>query len=113
MMQVKTQFTVWGLLAALAVGAAALRAAETTVTGKVGDAMCGAKHMMDNDAGCTRGCVKKGSDYALIVKDQVYTLKTTKDDIKTALDKLAGQQATVKGELNGNTIQVALVTAAK
>lgn len=111
-MPMKTHTSVWVLVTAFAVGATALWAAETTVTGKVGDAMCGMKHMVDNDVACTRGCVKKGSDFALIVKDQVYTLKAS-DDLKAALDKLAGQQATVKGELKGNTIQVASVVAAK
>jgi len=36
-----------------------------TVTGQVSDAMCGAKHQGD-PAQCTRGCVKKGSKYALV-----------------------------------------------
>jgi len=37
-------------------------AADQTLTGKVSDAMCGAKHQMaGNDASCTRTCVKGGS----------------------------------------------------
>lgn len=109
---VKKLFSMAMVLAAFVAGSAALGAAETSVTGKVGDAMCGARHMMDDAAACTRGCVKKGSDYALLVDDKVYTLKTTKDDLKAALDKLAGQQATVKGDVSGNTIQVTAVVAA-
>lgn len=37
---------------------------DRTLTGTVGDAMCGAKHMMTNEtaAQCTRECVKQGSD---------------------------------------------------
>jgi hypothetical protein len=48
--------------------------------------------------------VKKGSDYALIVKDKVYTLKTSSDATKEQLDKLAGQAAKITGDLNGDTI---------
>lgn len=104
----------WTVAVALTFGAAALSAKPSTLEGKVGDAMCGMKHMMANDeAGCTRGCVKKGSDYALIVNNKVYTLKTSSDATKNQLDKLAGQVAKVTGEVNGDTIQVTSVQAAK
>ena len=83
------------------------------VTGTVGDAMCGTKHMMAGDeAGCTRACVQKGSDYALIVKEKVYKLKAN-DAAKADLDKLAGKTAKVVGDLNGDTIQVSSVQAAR
>jgi hypothetical protein len=39
-----------------------------TLKGTVSDAMCGAKHPVADAAGCTKDCVKKGSDYALMVK---------------------------------------------
>jgi hypothetical protein len=48
------------LAAALIMGGGTLNAKEATLTGKVGDAMCGMKHLMADEAGCTRGCVKKG-----------------------------------------------------
>ena len=113
MMRMKVRAAVWTAVAALTVGSAALSAETTTLTGKVGDAMCGTKHMMEDEAGCTRGCVKKGSDYALIVKDKAYTLKASSDATKGQLDKLAGQTARVSGDLNGNTIQITSVQAAK
>jgi hypothetical protein len=92
----------------------ALSAKTTTVTGKIGDVMCGAKHKMAGDeAGCTRACVKQGSDYALVVKDKVYTLKASSDATKDQLDKLAGQTAKITGDLNGETIEVTSVQAAK
>lgn len=110
----RLQLGVWAIAAALTLGSAGLSAKTTTVTGKVGDAMCGAKHMMAGDeAGCTRACVKKGSDYALVVKDKVYTLKTSSDATKDQLDKLAGQTAKITGDLNGETIEVTAVQAAK
>ncbi|MBI3402157.1 MAG: hypothetical protein HY048_12120 [Acidobacteria bacterium] len=112
-MRTRVRTGMWVMLTAFTLGAAAVSAKTTTVTGTVGDAMCGTKHMMAGDeAGCTRECVKKGSDYALIVKDKVYTLKAN-DAAKANLDKLAGKMAKVVGELNGETIQVTSVQAAK
>ncbi len=84
-----------------------------TFTGTVSDAMCGAKHMMPgNPAECTRACIKNGSAYALVVGDKVYTLDADASQ-KDALDKLAGESATVSGSLDGNTIKVASVSAKK
>jgi hypothetical protein len=81
-------------------------------TGKVSDVMCGAHHMIagSSDADCTRACVKQGSKYALVVGDNVYTLE---GGDAAALDKLAGQNATVSGTLKGKTITVASVAPAK
>ena len=82
-------------------------AADTTLTGTVSDAMCGAKHEMPgNAAGCTRGCVKHGSKYALVVGDKVYTLETTDKAALDKLDSLAGAPAKVTGEVNGTSIAV-------
>lgn len=105
----------FSLIALLFAGAMVVLAAgkPQTFTGEVSDSMCGAKHMMDNKAECTRTCVNKGSNYALVVGDKVYTLNTTD---KTALDKLntlAGEQAKVTGSVNGETIEVSKVSAAK
>jgi hypothetical protein len=82
-----------------------------TFTGRVGDVMCGRKHLMlgMSPQKCTRECVKAGSDFALIVGDKVYTLKGEKE----ALDKLAGATATVKGKLSGNTINVESIRSAQ
>ena len=90
---------------------AAAFAANQSLTGEVGDAMCGAKHMMpgESPASCTRECVKGGSKYVLIVGDKVYTLEGHGAD----LDKLAGQKAKVTGDLKGETMTVANVAAAK
>ena len=63
---------------------AAFAAKGQTFTGRVSDAMCGAKHAMaGSPAECTRACVAKGANYALVVDDKVYTLDS-KD--KAALD---------------------------
>jgi hypothetical protein len=102
----------FGCATAVLFSAALLGASPATVTGTVADAMCGAKHAVADAAGCTRGCVKKGSDYALVVKDKVYTLKAD-EAAKAELDKLAGHHAKVTGEQKGDTITVTAVVAAK
>jgi len=87
-------------------------AADQTMTGKVSDAMCGAKHQMaGNDASCTRTCVKGGSKYALVVGDKVYTLEATDKAALDKLDELAGASAKVTGEVKGDTIAVESVAA--
>jgi hypothetical protein len=91
-----------------------LVAASQSYTGIVSDAMCGKKHMMEGDpAACLRACVQKGSKYALVVGDKVYTLDTEDKTALATLDKLANQKATVKGQANGDEIEVTSVSAAK
>ena len=82
-----------------------------TLTGTVSDAMCGAHHVMEgaSAAQCTRECVKRGSDFALVSGDKVYTLKGG----KTQLDKFAGQNVTIKGKVEGKTVTVDSIVAAK
>ncbi len=85
-----------------------------TFTGKVSDAMCGASHMMAGEgSACVRACVNKGSNYALIVGDKVYTLNSNDKATVAELDKLADRQAKVTGQANGDTIAVSSVAAAK
>ena len=100
------------LMGVFALGGATLGADEMTLTGTVGDAMCGVKHMMDDGAACTKGCVMKGSDFALIVDDTAYTLKTSDESLKMELEKLAGMMATITGDVTGETITVGSVMMA-
>lgn len=89
-------------------------AASEQFTGEVSDAMCGAKHAMSGSkAECARACVRKGSSYALVVGDKVYTLKTDDKAALAELDKLAGEKATVAGTADGDAIAVSSVSAAK
>lgn len=87
----------------------------STFTGKVSDAMCGAQHMEPGitAADCTRACVAKGSKYALIVGDKVYTLDGEDKAALDQLDKLADKKAKVSGTASGDTIQVSAVAPAK
>lgn len=86
-------------------------AAPTTVTGVITDDMCGAKHMMPgkSDAECTRACVKHGAKFAVVADGKVIVLAGKASEISA----LAGQKATISGELNGNTLTVSSVAAAK
>jgi hypothetical protein len=91
----------------------ALAAGKQKFTGEVGDAMCGKQHMEGTPAECTRTCVSKGSKYALIVGEKVYILDATDKAALATLDQQAGKNATITGTLNGDTIEVSAVAAAK
>ncbi|HUK23850.1 MAG TPA: hypothetical protein VLV49_04665 [Terriglobales bacterium] len=102
------------LTAGLAVVPAMAAGKTQTFTGKVSDAMCGAKHMEGGDpAECVRACVQKGAKYALVVGDKVYTLDTSDQKNLAELNKLAWQNARVTGSAEGDTITVKSVMAAK
>jgi hypothetical protein len=89
-------------------------AAGQTFTGTVGDAMCGAKHVMSGDAAsCARECIAKGSKYALVVGDKVFALDTTDKALLATLDKRAGEKVTVTGTAKDNTIAITSVKAAQ
>jgi len=90
----------------------AFAAKGKSFTGTVSDAMCGAKHAMPGDAaGCTRACVGKGSKYALVVGDKVYTLETSDKAALATLDKQAGATVTITGTEKDNTITVTSVAS--
>jgi hypothetical protein len=90
---------------------AASAQSSQAITGTVTDAMCGAHHMMQGKtpAQCTRECVRQGSDFALASGDKVYILKGD----KSQFDTFAGQSVTVKGKVDGKTITVDSIAAAK
>ena len=107
-MFLKTAILMTGLIV---VASGAFSQTAQTLTGTIGDTMCGAKHMMANESAeqCTRECVKQGSDYGLVSGDKVYTLK---GDAKL-LDKFAGQKVMIKGEVSGTTVTVSSIIPAK
>lgn len=110
----KRGFARLSLLLVIGMAGTAFAAGGKTFTGTVSDSMCGAKHAMPgDDASCTRGCVSKGSNYALVVGDKVYTLQTSDKAALATLDKQAGAKATVTGTEKDNTITVTSVKAAQ
>jgi hypothetical protein len=107
-------------LIAVLVGAAslcahnpAMAAGKQTLTGEVGDAMCGSKHMEGTPAECTRTCVSHGSKYALVVGDKIYVLNTSDKAVLALLDQQAGKKATVTGTIDGTAVDVSTAVAAK
>ncbi len=92
-----------------------LAAGKQTLTGEVGDAMCGVKHMEGEGtpAECTRTCVAHGSKYALVVGDKLYILNTTDKAVLAVLDQQAGKKATITGTVDGTNVEVSTAVAAK
>jgi hypothetical protein len=85
-----------------------------TFAGEVSDAMCGAQHMMEGSkADCAHACLGKGSKYALVAGDKVYTLDSSDKKILDQLNRLAGEKATVSGTADGDTIKVSSVAPGK
>ena len=85
-----------------------------TFTGTVGDALCGIEHSMPvSSVECIRQCIGKGSRYALIVGDKVYTLDTSDEAALATLEKQAGAKVVVTGTAteDGKTIVVTAVKA--
>jgi hypothetical protein len=117
MKSIAQNLELWLVIAIVGAGLSAslaFAAKGATFTGTVSDAMCGAKHEMPgDDAACTRACVDKGSKYALVVGDKVYVLETADKAALATLNKQAGGKATVSGTLQGDTIDVSSVAAAK
>jgi hypothetical protein len=112
MSSIPAKLTLW--LATLILGASLAPAADKpkVFTGKVTDAMCGSNHMMAGEASaCVRQCISKGSKYALVVGDKVYTLDTSDKTALGELDRLADQQAKVTGQATGDAIAVSSVSA--
>ena len=107
---------VWTVVLSIGVAFVPGVAADSTqtFTGKVSDAMCGAKHTEGSlaPAVCVRDCVQKGAKYALVVGNKVYTLSTSDQGSLDELNKLAWEQATVTGTANGDAISVKSVTTA-
>lgn len=103
--------TVAALLATLSFSVYAGSGRKQTITGEVGDAMCGRNHMEGAPAECTRTCVSHGSKYALVVGDKMYILETSDKAALSTLDRQAGKNVTVTGVVDGNTIQVGSVKA--
>jgi len=100
-------------IATFLAGAMLLAAADQkqTITGVISDDMCDKDHKMMNvtpDAKCVIECVKGGSKYVLLSGTNVYVLSDQK-----APEKFAGKKVSVTGSLNGKTLQVDSIAAAK
>lgn len=93
------------ILASTVVGAGMLLAqAPQTIHGYVSDSMCGAKHSKPSTANteCVKKCIKGGSEAVIVSDGKVYNLKGDVADVT----KLAGDNVTVMGTVDGDTLTV-------
>ncbi|HLH33959.1 MAG TPA: hypothetical protein VKX41_04750 [Alloacidobacterium sp.] len=93
-------------------GVAGLSAqSNTTVNGFISDAHCGAQHSSPSAAAtkCIKSCMKGGSAPVLVSNGKVYKLKGE----DAAVKNLAGENVTVTGTVEGDTISVSSVSAQK
>lgn len=77
-----------------------------SVTGFIGDSMCGAKHKggTEADAKCASGCIKKGDKAVLVTKDgKVYNIDAASQE---KIASSIGKTVTVNGKVSGDTITV-------
>jgi len=83
-----------------------------SMSGTVGDSMCGAKHEAAgaSDAACVKKCVKGGASPIIISDGKVYQISAGS---QAKVMPLLGMKVTVNGKLEGDTIDIATVEAAK
>jgi hypothetical protein len=96
----------------LAVSTAVLSAQSAqTVNGFISEDQCGASHNAPSASAtkCVKGCLGRGAAPVLVSNGKVYKLKG--DD--SAVKSLAGQNVTIKGTVDGDTITVSAVEAQK
>lgn len=93
------------------------QAAENTWTGKISDSMCGASHaamiaqhpkMTARE--CALACVKGGAKYVFVSHGKVYNIEN--QDL-AQLQEHAGRTVRLTGEMNGDTITVSKIVAAR
>jgi hypothetical protein len=83
-----------------------------TLSGVVGDSMCGAKHAADgaSDVACIKKCVKGGASPIIISDGKVYKLTA---DSQLKVMSMLGDKVVVNGKVSGDTIDIESVEAAK
>jgi hypothetical protein len=82
-----------------------------TINGFVSEAQCGAAHASPSESAtkCVKGCIARGAAPILVSDGKVYKLKGE----DAAVKGLAGQNVTIKGTVDGDTITVTSVAAQK
>ena len=96
----------------LALSTAVLSAQSAqTINGFISENQCGAAHAAPSASAtkCVKGCIANGAAPILVSDGKVYKLKGE----DAAVKELAGQNVTIKGTVDGNTITVTSVAAQK
>jgi hypothetical protein len=101
---------VLAILGTLALSVSSLSAQSAqTISGFVSDSQCAASHSAPSDSAtrCVKGCLKRGGEAVLVSDGKVYHLKGKTDAVR----ELGGQNVTITGTLDGDTLTVESVTA--
>jgi Tfp pilus assembly protein PilV len=102
------------LVSVLAVASLSAAQRQQTFTGTISDDMCwkaghARMQMGPTDAECTKACVDAhGSEYVLVVKNDVYTLSHA-----PAVETFAGQRVAVTGVLDTRTKSIRVESIAR
>ena len=101
-------------------GVASFAAAATmTMDGMISDSMCGVSHakMMQahkeakmTDRDCTLACVKGGGKFVFVSNGKVYNISNQK---QADLAKYAGENVSLTGDMQGDSVTVAKIAAKK
>ena len=83
----------------------------STINGYISEANCGASHSSPSAEAtkCVKGCIKRGAAPVLVSNGKVYKLKGEEEAVKN----LAGENVTVTGTVDGDTITVSSVAGQK
>ena len=93
----------------LLVAASVSAQSAQTINGFISEDQCGASHAAPSASAtkCVKGCIARGAAPVLVSEGKVYKLKGE----DAAVKGLAGQNVTVKGTVEGDTITVTSVAA--
>jgi len=94
----------------LAVAASVLSAQSArTINGFISEDQCGAAHSAPSASAtrCVKSCIAHGGAPVLVSEGKVYRLKGEDSAVKS----LAGQNVTIKGTVEGDTVTVTSVEA--
>jgi hypothetical protein len=83
-----------------------------SLSGTISDANCAAKHeaATEADTACAQRCVKRGSAPVFVSSGKVYQISVdTRDKVKDVV----GLKVTVQGKVDGDTVSIQSVEAAK
>jgi len=83
-----------------------------SLSGTITDASCGAKHeaASESDIACAQRCVKRGSAPVFVSSGKVYQISA---DSREKVKDVIGHKGTVEGKIDGETVSIQSVEAAK
>jgi len=101
------------LLIAISMGSLfAIGGLAATLSGTISDSVCAAKHepAAASDVSCVQRCVKRGAAPVLVSDGKVYQISA---DSRDKVKDVRGLKVTVNGKVDGDTVTIESVQAAK